>query len=303
MPDDQRVVATLASMPEYAQHFRQAFPGEKKPVSAGQRGARHRRLRAPAHHALALRPVPRRASTARSPSRSAGAWSSSSPPAAPRATTAQRWAAPRSRSWASSTTGPHVEDPGRFEVTRNEEDRTKFRVPTLRNVEKTGPYLHDGSIQALPEMVRLMAKHQLGKDAGRARGRGRGGLPAQPHRRAAPALHPAARAAQEHEEDAQTGPDVVRGGAMNIPLPCPLRAALPGAARGASWPWRTSSPGWWPSAPSDKGVRVMGATFNGLLDLQVLLGHHHGRHGPLLPAAHWPHRDACCWPPEWPTGC
>ena len=30
-------------------------------------------------------------------------------------------------------------------------------------MEKTGPYLHDGSIQALPEMVRLMAKHQLGK--------------------------------------------------------------------------------------------------------------------------------------------
>ena len=49
-------------------------------------------------------------------------------------------------------------------MTRNEEDWTKFRVPTLRNVEKTGPYLHDGSIQALPEMVRLMAKHQLGKD-------------------------------------------------------------------------------------------------------------------------------------------
>ena len=35
LPDDKRLIATLASMPEYAQHFRQAFPGEKQPVNPG----------------------------------------------------------------------------------------------------------------------------------------------------------------------------------------------------------------------------------------------------------------------------
>lgn len=54
-------------------------------------------------------------------------------------------------------------DQGRFEVTGNESDRYVFKVPSLRNIEKTGPYFHDGSIATLDETVRLMARHQLGK--------------------------------------------------------------------------------------------------------------------------------------------
>jgi cytochrome c peroxidase len=38
----------------------------------------------------------------------------------------------------------------------------KFRVPGLRNVAKTAPYYHDGSVAALDEAVRSMAVHQLG---------------------------------------------------------------------------------------------------------------------------------------------
>lgn len=59
-----------------------------------------------------------------------------------------------------------TEDAGRFEVTNNEADRHMFKVPSLRNIAKTGPYLHDGSITSLEEMVRLMGTHQLGKDLG-----------------------------------------------------------------------------------------------------------------------------------------
>ncbi len=44
-------------------------------------------------------------------------------------------------------------DRGREEVTHNREDRYKFRVPTLRNVELTAPYMHDGSIKSLDEVV------------------------------------------------------------------------------------------------------------------------------------------------------
>ena len=44
-------------------------------------------------------------------------------------------------------------DPGRFRLTNNEADRALFKVPTLRNVEVTAPYMHDGSIQTLEEVI------------------------------------------------------------------------------------------------------------------------------------------------------
>ena len=37
-----------------------------------------------------------------------------------------------------------------------------FKVPSLRNITETAPYLHDGSIATLPEMVKKMAEHQQG---------------------------------------------------------------------------------------------------------------------------------------------
>lgn len=53
-------------------------------------------------------------------------------------------------------------DYGRFNVTGKEEDRFKFRVPSLRNVEHTAPYFHDGSAKTLTEAVQIMAWVQLG---------------------------------------------------------------------------------------------------------------------------------------------
>jgi cytochrome c peroxidase len=46
-----------------------------------------------------------------------------------------------------------VPDVGRFEVTGREVDRHAFRVPTLRNVALTFPYMHDGSLASLREVV------------------------------------------------------------------------------------------------------------------------------------------------------
>lgn len=48
---------------------------------------------------------------------------------------------------------PKENDLGRYEVTENPNDRWKFRTPTLRNVALTAPYMHDGSIQTLREVV------------------------------------------------------------------------------------------------------------------------------------------------------
>ena len=59
---------------------------------------------------------------------------------------------------------PGLTDPGRFDVTHDEADRFVFRVPSLRNVVLTGPYLHDGSVEKLDQMVVLMGRHQLGRE-------------------------------------------------------------------------------------------------------------------------------------------
>lgn len=54
-------------------------------------------------------------------------------------------------------------DEGRFEITKNEADRYVFKVAPLRNVARTAPYFHDGSVATLPEAVTIMAQTQLGK--------------------------------------------------------------------------------------------------------------------------------------------
>jgi cytochrome c peroxidase len=58
-------------------------------------------------------------------------------------------------------------DLGRFDVTGREEDRFVFRVPSLRNVARTAPYLHDGSLATLDSVVSVMATYQLGRPLAR----------------------------------------------------------------------------------------------------------------------------------------
>jgi cytochrome c peroxidase len=160
MPGEKRVLATLNSMPRYVSEFKAAFPGDKKPVSVG-------------NAARAIAAFERKLLTsARFDKYLAGD---------EKALTEQERRGLELFAASGCTTchnGPAVggtsfqklgviedyptEDKGRFEVTKNEEDLRKFRVPTLRNVEKTGPWFHDGSVKELPEAVRLMAKHQLG---------------------------------------------------------------------------------------------------------------------------------------------
>lgn len=55
-------------------------------------------------------------------------------------------------------------DEGKFEATGNESDKYIFKVPSLRNIEHTFPYFHDGSISDLGESVKIMAKTELNKE-------------------------------------------------------------------------------------------------------------------------------------------
>lgn len=59
---------------------------------------------------------------------------------------------------------PSRADQGRFNVTGLEEDRHVFKVPSLRNVDATSPYFHDGTARTLSDAVRIMGKYQLGKE-------------------------------------------------------------------------------------------------------------------------------------------
>lgn len=162
MPDDRRVVATVSSMPEYVKRFQQAFPGEKKPVTLANAtkalAAFQRQLTTPSRFDQFLAGK-QEALTAKERRGlelfvTSGCVTCHGGPAVG-GTSFQKLGLVEPY--------PKTGDLGRYEVTRDEEDRMKFRVPTLRNVEKTAPYLHDGSVAQLDEAVRIMARYQLGK--------------------------------------------------------------------------------------------------------------------------------------------
>jgi len=58
---------------------------------------------------------------------------------------------------------PNLADKGRFDVTKAQADLNVFKVPSLRNIARTAPYLHDGSLKSLDEVIVFMGKHQLGR--------------------------------------------------------------------------------------------------------------------------------------------
>jgi cytochrome c peroxidase len=55
-------------------------------------------------------------------------------------------------------------DKGRFDVTQEEDDEFKFKVPSLRNVALTHPYFHDGRVGQLSDVVKRMGWMQLAKE-------------------------------------------------------------------------------------------------------------------------------------------
>jgi len=46
-------------------------------------------------------------------------------------------------------------DLGRYEITKDEKDKGAFKTPTLRDLQRTAPYMHDGSIETLEEVIEL----------------------------------------------------------------------------------------------------------------------------------------------------
>ena len=155
--------ATLSSMPEYVDAFKKAFPGESDPVTLKNVGiaigAYERKLLTPARFDKYLGGD----KTAMTDTELAGAATfvqtgCTACHLGPAIGGSMYQKAGLVKPW------PSDKDQGRFDVTKQESDRMMFKVPSLRNVEKTAPYFHDGSTATLDEAVRIMARHQLGKE-------------------------------------------------------------------------------------------------------------------------------------------
>jgi cytochrome c peroxidase len=54
-------------------------------------------------------------------------------------------------------------DLGLYNITGKEKDKYVFKVPSLRNITLTAPYLHDGSASNLSEVIQLMGIYQVGQ--------------------------------------------------------------------------------------------------------------------------------------------
>ena len=61
-------------------------------------------------------------------------------------------------------TGAAKPDLGRHAMTKKDEDKYVFRVPMLRNVARTAPYFHDGSVDTLDRAVKIMGRVQLARE-------------------------------------------------------------------------------------------------------------------------------------------
>jgi len=162
MPSEKEVVAVLKSIPGYAQAFRRAFPQESDPVTfdnmARAIGAFERKLLTPSRWDKFLGGD----SKALSEAEKAGLNKFLDAGCATCHMGAYLGGSLHQKLGLFKP-WPDTSDPGRFRVTKKEEDRMVFKVPSLRNVEKTGPYFHDGKVQTLEEGVKLMAEYELGK--------------------------------------------------------------------------------------------------------------------------------------------
>lgn len=161
LTSDAAAVRVLSSIPDYVAMFQKAYPGEKEPVTFDNMalaiGAFERGLITPARWDLYLSGN----STALSNQEKAGfnkfvetGCHTCHNGAYVGGNSFQRLGIVKP--W------PNQKDSGRKGVTRQDADQMVFKVPSLRNVTRTAPYFHDGSVPTLEQAIRRMAVHQRG---------------------------------------------------------------------------------------------------------------------------------------------
>lgn len=161
MPDEKTVIAVLKSIPEYEALFKKAFPGQAEPITydnmAKAIGAFERLLVTPSRWDKFLEGD----KTALTDTEKQGFLKFANAGCV----TCHNGALVGGTSYQKlglSKPWPHVKDPGRYNVTKVQHDRMVFKVPSLRNIEKTWPYMHDGATKSLEDAITLMGDYQLG---------------------------------------------------------------------------------------------------------------------------------------------
>jgi len=162
MSSDKAVVAVLKSMPEYVDAFKKAFPTEKDPVTfentARAIGAFERKLITPSRWDKFLNGDQAAFSNAEK------AGFNKFMDAGCQACHAGTYLGGEVyQKLGLVKPYPDNSDSGRQAVTKQESDRLVFKVPSLRNIDKTQPYFHTGKVTTLEEAVKEMAEYQLGK--------------------------------------------------------------------------------------------------------------------------------------------
>jgi len=163
-----RVVRTLKSMPEYVDHFRNAFPGETDPVSFDNMA-----LAIEVFEATLLTPnSPFDRFLKGDPSALAPAEKEGLELFMGRGCTACHNGVnvggqgyfPFGLVQVPGTDIRPAEDKGRYAVTHSAGDEYVFKSPSLRNITLTAPYFHSGKVWSLPEAVGIMGTAQLGAE-------------------------------------------------------------------------------------------------------------------------------------------
>jgi cytochrome c peroxidase len=162
MDTEEGVLVVLKSMPEYVALFKTAFPGEKDPVTydnmAKAIGAFERKLITPSRWDKFLG-GDQNALTADEKAGFQAYFEAG-------CQTCHSGAYVGGGSYQKLgmiKAWPDSSDSGREKVTKSAADRMVFKVPSLRNIDKTGPYYHNGKVATLAEAVSMMAEYQLGK--------------------------------------------------------------------------------------------------------------------------------------------
>jgi len=162
MTSDKAVVAVLKSMPEYLAAFKKAFPGQADPVTfdnmAKAIGVFERRLVTPSRWDKLLKGD----KSALTDQEKAG-FNKFVEVGCASCHRGTYLGADSYQKLGLVKPWTHTSDLGRYAVTKKDTDKLVFKVPALRNIEKTGPYYHDGSVKTLEDAVRLMAEYQNGR--------------------------------------------------------------------------------------------------------------------------------------------
>ncbi|MFL6445860.1 MAG: cytochrome-c peroxidase [Candidatus Sulfotelmatobacter sp.] len=161
MPSNSAAVQVIKSMPEYVAMFQKAFPQEPDPITYNNMalaiGAFERGLVTPSKWDAYLNGD----ASALSDTQKQGFNTF--------AGTGCQWC--HAGAYVGGTAyqklgvvkaWPNQSDQGVYQLTKDDADRMVFKVPSLRNIKKTGPYFHDGSIATIEDAIRNMAVHQRG---------------------------------------------------------------------------------------------------------------------------------------------